>query len=150
MPRPPGLDAPWTKPIIKAMSQINTWVYRKTGGRIGGKFMYDAPVMLITTKGRRSGQPRTTPLLYLRDGANVVCVASSGGVKDHPLWYRNLVADPNVTIQIGDQVERRRARTANDDEKRTLWPHLVDFYPQFASYQSWTDRDIPVVILEPG
>jgi len=149
LPRPPGLDAPWSKLIIRWMSQLNTWIYRKTDGKVGGKFMGGKPVMLLTTTGRHSGQARTTPLLYLRDGGNLVCVASSGGVKNHPLWYRNLVADPKVIVQIADQVEHRRARTANDDEKRTLWPRLVEFYPQFASYQSWTDRVIPVVILEP-
>ena len=100
-PRPDGLDSPVVPKIIKKMSAANTWLYRKTGGRIGGKFLNGAPVLLLTTTGRKSGQPRTTPLLYLADGDRVIVVASKGGLPTNPLWYLNLKADPNVTVQIG-------------------------------------------------
>ncbi len=146
--KPPNLDAPWVGSIIKWMSSVNTWVYQKSGGKIGGKFMSGAPVMLLTTTGKKSGLPRTKPLLYLRDGDNVVCVASQGGRATNPLWYENLLAEPTCTVQIGDDVDERRARTATIVEKERIWPRLVEMYSNFDDYQSWTDRKIPVVILE--
>ena len=151
-----GAPRPFTRtevaianPFIKLMSRLNTWAYRATGGRLGGKFPGGAPVMLVTTVGRKSGRRFTTPLLYLHDGANVVTVASKGGMDHHPLWYRNMVANPEVEVQIGRHVEPMRARTADEVEKRALWPKLVAMYPDYASYQARTQRDIPVVILSP-
>jgi F420H(2)-dependent quinone reductase len=137
-------------PLIKAMSRINTWVYRATGGKVGGKFMRGAPVLLLTTKGRKSGAPRVAPLIYLRDGERVVLVASKGGMDHHPLWYRNLVADPAVEVQIGREVRRMRARTANEAERAALWPRLVAVYRDYDDYQARTTRQIPVVIVEPA
>jgi deazaflavin-dependent oxidoreductase (nitroreductase family) len=136
-------------PIIKVMSRLNTWVFRATGGRIGGRFRGGAPVMLVTTIGRKSGKAFTTPLLYLRDGADVVTVASKGGMDHHPLWYHNLVANPDVEVQIGRETTRGRARTANAAEKAALWPKLVAMYPDYADYQARTKRHIPVVIISP-
>lgn len=136
-------------PIIKAMSRLNTWVYRATGGRIGGKFLRGAPVLLLTTTGRRSGQRRTAPLIYVRDGERLVLIASKGGMDHHPLWYLNLVANPAVEVQIGREVRPMRARTATPDEKAALWPKAVAVYRDYADYQARTSRDIPVVILEP-
>jgi deazaflavin-dependent oxidoreductase (nitroreductase family) len=151
MARPPR---PFTKtevaianPLLKLMSRLNTWAYRATGGRLGGKFRGGAPVMLVTTVGRKSGKRYTSPLLYLRDGDQVVTVASKGGMDHHPLWYRNMVANPDVDVQIGTTVAPMRARTASADEKAALWPKLVAMYPDYASYQARTQRDIPVVIL---
>ena len=152
MPQPPR---PFTKrevaianPLIKAMSRLNTWAYRMTDGRLGGRFRGGAPVMLVTTQGRKTGRRFTTPLLYLRDGDRVVTVASKGGMDHHPLWYRNMVADPQVEVQIGGDLQQMRARTASDAEKAELWPRLVAMYPDYASYQARTARNIPVVILE--
>src|SRR6185369_6999507 len=88
-------------PLIKAMSRLNTWAYRATKGRLGGRFRGGAPVMLVTTTGRKTGRRLTIPLLYLRDGDRVVTVASKGGMDQHPLWYRNMVAHPQVDVQIG-------------------------------------------------
>jgi len=136
-------------PLLKLMSRANTWVYRATGGRVGGKFRGGAPVMLLTVVGRKTGQRHTLPLLYLRDGAQVVTVASKGGMDHHPLWYRNLVANPQVEVQIGKAVEPMQARTASPEEKAVLWPRLVAIYPDYAGYQLRTKRDIPVVILAP-
>lgn len=135
--------------VIKAMSRANTWAYRATGGRLGGRFLRGAPVMLLTTVGRKTGQRHTTPLLYLRDGDRVVTVASKGGMDHHPLWYHNLVANPDVEVQIGAAVAPMRASTADDGEKATLWPKLVTMYPDYANYQERTSRNIPVVILTP-
>lgn len=137
-------------PLIKAMSKLNTWAYRATGGRVGGKFRGGAPVMLVTTIGRKSGRRLTTPLLYLRDGDRVVTVASKGGMDHHPLWYRNMVANPAVDVQIGRDITAMRARTADASEKAALWPKLVAMYPDYAQYQARTTRDIPVVILSPS
>jgi deazaflavin-dependent oxidoreductase (nitroreductase family) len=137
-------------PLIKAVSKLNTWAYRATGGRVGGKFRGGAPVMLVTTIGRKSGRRLTTPLLYLRDGDRVVTVASKGGMDHHPLWYRNMVANPAVDVQIGRDITAMRACTADASEKATLWPKLVAMYPDYAQYQARTTRDIPVVILSPS
>ncbi len=92
---------------------------------------------------------RTTPLVYLRDGDRVVVVASQAGRPRHPLWFRNLEADPEVTVQIKGDRRPMRARTASPPERAELWPRLVDLYSDYDSYQSWTDREIPVVIIEP-
>lgn len=135
-------------PIIKAMSRLNTWAYRATGGKLGGRFLRGAPVLLLTTTGRKSGAPRVAPLIYLRDGERLVLVASKGGMDHHPLWYRNLVADPEVEVQLGREVIPMRARTADDAERSALWPRLLEVYRDYADYQARTQRKIPVVILE--
>lgn len=136
-------------PLIKVMSVLNTWVYRATGGRIGGKFLRGAPVMLLTTVGRKSGQRRTAPLLYLTDGDKVICVASKGGMPHHPLWFRNLEANPNVEVQIGNDITPMRAKIATDAQKAAYWPKLTAMYRDFDDYQARTERNIPVVILSP-
>jgi deazaflavin-dependent oxidoreductase (nitroreductase family) len=134
---------------IRAMSALNVWAYRLSGGRLGGRFPGGAPVCLLTTTGRRSGRPRTAPLLYLEDGDRVALVASKGGMSRHPTWYLNCVANPEVGLEIGRERRRMRARTASAAEKTELWPRLVEMYPSYATYQTRTDRDIPVVVLEP-
>jgi len=134
-------------PFIKLMSRLNTWAYRVTNGRLGGRFPGGAPVMLVTTRGRKTGRQHTVPLLYLRDGSRVVTVASKGGMDYHPIWYRNLIANPDVEVQIGAETVRMRAATATEQEKGELWPLLVAMYPSYASYQARTSRQIPVVIL---
>ncbi|MCA9630746.1 MAG: nitroreductase family deazaflavin-dependent oxidoreductase [Myxococcales bacterium] len=148
-PRPNGLDSPLVPRIMRWMSQANTWVYRKSGGRVGGRFLRGAPVCLLTTVGRKSGQPRTTPLLYLRDGERVVVVASQGGLPRHPQWYLNLQANPECEVQIRKEILELEARTASAEERAELWPRLLEMYADFGDYQSWTERVIPVVILEP-
>ena len=99
--------------------------------------------------GRKSGTSYTTPLLYLRDGDDVVVVASQGGMPKNPQWYRNLVDSPDTWIQIGNDRSNVRAHTASADERARLWPQLAQLYADFANYQSWTERVIPVVVLEP-
>jgi deazaflavin-dependent oxidoreductase (nitroreductase family) len=151
-PKPQGLDKPIATRIIKLMSRVNTRVYRLTGGRvgknwrIGAGFKKPAPICLLTTTGRKSGEPRTVPLCYLQDGSDIVLVASKGGLPTNPQWYGNLRANPEVEIEIGKQRATYRARTATKAERTRLWPQLIDLYADFDSYQSWTDREIPVVI----
>jgi F420H(2)-dependent quinone reductase len=153
--RPDGLDSPVVPRIIRRMSRLNVWVYRRTGGRVGGKWRIGSalfkpvPVLLLDHRGRTSGRAYTSPLLYLEDGPNVVIVASQGGLPRNPQWYHNLAAHPETTIQVRGRVRRVRARTATPDERETLWPRLVDLYADFENYQRWTDRVIPVVICEP-
>jgi deazaflavin-dependent oxidoreductase (nitroreductase family) len=153
--KPPNLDSELTRRIIKVMSSVNVRVYRLTGGRIGGTWRIGAgwrdpvPICLLEHRGRRTGKLRTTPLVYLRDGDNVVVVASQAGRPHHPLWFRNLQADPDVTVQVRRDRRPMRARTAETAERGRLWPRLVDLYADYDSYQSWTDREIPVVVLEP-
>ena len=153
--RPPGLDSPLVPTLLRLMSRANVWVYRRTGGRVGGRWRVGAgfrkpvPVLLLDHVGRRSGTRFTTPLLYLEDGADLVVVASQGGLPRDPQWYRNLQADPDVQVQVGREVRQVRARTATPEERARLWPRLVDLYADFASYQAWTEREIPVVVCEP-
>lgn len=148
-PRPPGLDSPQTNTIIKWMSRAQTLLYRKTNGKLGGKFLQGAPVALLTTTGRKTGEPRVSPLLYLREGNRIVLVASKGGSATNPMWYLNLKANPAVSVQIRDEVLHLTARDATEAERDQYWPHLVEMYSSFEDYQSWTDRVIPIVICDP-
>lgn len=104
--------------------------------------------LLLTIRGRKSGQLRRTALIYGRNGENYLIVASHGGADKHPLWYQNLVADPNVRVQVGADTFNARAGTASPDEKRRLWPIMTAIWPAYDDYQAKTIRDIPVVILE--
>jgi F420H(2)-dependent quinone reductase len=135
--------------VVKWMSAANTWIYRLTGGRIGGKFLRGAPVMLLTTTGRKSGIARTAPLLYLERGREIVIVASKGGMSQHPLWFRNLEANPHCEVEIGTRKLAMVSRRASDTEKANLWPALLAMYPDFDDYQARTTRNIPVLILTP-
>ncbi len=137
------------------MASANVWLYRRTGGRVGGTWRIGAgfrnpvPICLLEHRGRKTGRLRTTPLVYLEDGDRVVVVASQAGRPEHPMWYLNLLADPDVTVQVRNRRRRMRARVAEGEERAELWTRLVDLYADYASYQSWTDRVIPVVVLDP-
>ncbi|OBB60526.1 nitroreductase [Mycobacterium sp. 852013-51886_SCH5428379] len=153
--RPKQLDSPVLPKIFKYAGRTHVWVYRRTGGRIGGKWRIGAgfrkpvPTMLLEHRGRKSGKVFVTPLLYMRDGADVVIVASQGGRKEHPQWYRNLVANPDTFMEIGSERSAVRAVVAGPEERARLWPRLVEVYADFANYQSWTEREIPVIVLTP-
>jgi deazaflavin-dependent oxidoreductase (nitroreductase family) len=136
--------------VMKVGTKLNSLLYRATGGKVGGKFPGGAPVCLLTTTGRTSGQARTVALLFLRDGDDVVVVASQGGMPKHPGWYHNICAEPKVTVQIGKEVRPFLARTATDEERAELWRRLVVMYPGYDDYQKKTDRQIPVVICTPA
>jgi deazaflavin-dependent oxidoreductase (nitroreductase family) len=106
-------------------------------------------MLLLTTFGRMTGTLHAVPLLYLRDGENLVVIASFGGRDRHPAWYLNLVADPSVSAQVGRSRLSLHARTASPEERAILWPRVVDAYDAYARYSGRTGREIPIVILEP-
>ncbi|GAB3481830.1 nitroreductase family deazaflavin-dependent oxidoreductase [Nocardiopsis coralliicola] len=122
--------------------------YRETDGAEGHDWN-GTTVLILTTTGRRSGEPRSTPLIYRTAGSDYAIVASKGGADDDPLWYKNLSADPRVEVQVKDERFPAKARTATPEEKQRLWPSLVATWPQYDEYVQKTSREIPVVILEP-
>jgi deazaflavin-dependent oxidoreductase (nitroreductase family) len=154
--RPGGLDSPVTGKVIKYMSRAHVATFKATNGRIGNRWRIGAgwkkpvPVLLLEHVGRKSGRTFETPLLYLEDGPDVVVVASQGGLPKNPQWYANLAAHPDTRISLtGERHRPVRARTATPEEREALWPRLVDLYADFEKYQEWTERTIPVVVLEP-
>lgn len=122
--------------------------YLASDGDDGFEF-HSAQCVVLTTRGRRTGAIRRSPLIRVRDGDRYLVVASMGGAPTHPSWYLNLVADSQVTIQDRAEVHDLTARTATPDEKAALWPVAVEQWPDYANYQASTDRDIPLVICEP-
>ncbi len=123
--------------------------YRETNGEVG-HIWNGATALLLTTIGNKSGKPRTLPLIYARDGDNYLVVASKGGSPTHPAWYLNVSDNPEVEIQVKDQVMQATARTAKVGEERDrLWKILTDIWPNYDQYAERTERLIPVVILEP-
>lgn len=137
------------KRLIAVFIALNVWLYRASGGRVMGR-MGRAPILLLTTTGRKSGRKRTVPLLYLQDGGSFVIVASFAGSPTHPAWYLNLEATPKVELQVGSQKLAGVARRASAEDKARLWPSLLAIYPQYADYQKRTTRDIPLVIVAPA
>jgi deazaflavin-dependent oxidoreductase (nitroreductase family) len=135
--------------VLRVFSALNTFLYRASGGRVGGTFR-GAPVLLLTTTGRRSGKRRTLPLLYVEDGDRLALIASKGGAPEHPAWYRNLSANPDVEVEVGRTQRHMRARTAYGEERARLWERAVAMYAPYADYQEKTEREIPVVVLEEG
>jgi proline iminopeptidase len=123
-------------------------LYRETGGEVGHVWKEGSTVLLLTTTGRRSGEPRTIPLIYAQDGDRYVIVASKGGAPEHPGWYRNLLKNPDVELQVEDRVFRARARTASGEERERLWRKVNEVWPHYDEYARRTDREIPVVVLE--
>ncbi|MEL6981428.1 MAG: nitroreductase family deazaflavin-dependent oxidoreductase [Actinomycetota bacterium] len=136
---------------MKTMNTVHRAVITLSGGRIGGS-LGKMPVYKLTTTGRTSGQPRTVLLTVpVQDDDRIIFVASKGGDDRDPDWYRNLVANPEITVEAVDGGEPMTmvARTASADEKAELWPGIIEAYKGYAGYQKGTDRDIPVVIAEP-
>lgn len=105
--------------------------------------------LLLTTIGRKSGQPRSNPLSYIEVNGNFVVIASKGGMPTHPAWYLNLVANPQCEIQVGSKKYRAVARTAQNEERETLWKKMLEYIAVYGDYQQRTDRIIPVVVLQP-
>ena len=121
--------------------------FRTNEGKVGGPFD-GAPILLLHTRGARSGEERVNPMMYLADGDRLVVFASKGGAPTNPDWYHNLVANPEVEIEVGTERRKVRARVAEGEERDRLYAEQSRRYPQFAKYQEGTDRTIPVVILE--
>ncbi len=142
------LKAVGESPFWKLTGRVHTALYRATGGRIGhsaGRITN----LLLTTKGRKSGAPRTVALAYLADGDRFVVVASNGGSDRHPAWWLNLRADPRATVEVGDRTVEVTAREATEEERARLWPELCAVNPFYSRYERITARRIPLVILEP-
>ncbi|MGZ5398315.1 MAG: nitroreductase family deazaflavin-dependent oxidoreductase [Mycobacterium sp.] len=133
---------------MKYFARAHIRVYRRTNGRIGAKLLW-FPAALITTTGRKSGRPRTTPTLYLDDGDRVILPASFGGRDSDPAWYLNLESNPEVHVQIRSRHLDLRARDATEDERKRYWPRLIRMYPPYRGYRQAADRVIPMVVCEP-
>ena len=129
----------WNRQTIEA--------YRANGGKVGG-FWEGRPLLLLTTTGAKSGQRRTTPTMYLRDGDRLLIFASKGGAPTHPAWYHNLVAHPQVTVEVGGETYEATATILTGEERDRLYARQAELYPQFGEYQANTTRKIPVIALE--
>jgi F420H(2)-dependent quinone reductase len=140
-------DRSW--PVLRRVMGGHAAIYRATNGIIGHRFPGAPPMLLLDHVGARSGTRRTTPLLYVRDGDDVILVASKGGNPRNPAWFHNLMANPDTSIQIGSSRQRVHARLADPEERRRLWPEVVKAYAGYEDYQRRTDREIPLVVLEP-
>ena len=133
--------------VFRTMNTVHGGLYRMSGGKMGGT-MRGVPILLLQTRGRKSGKEYTTPLMFGRDGDNLVLIASKGGDPRNPAWYHNLQAG-EAEVQIGHEQLRVRARDATGEERERLWNQMVGLYPAYAGYQKKTTRQIPVVVLEP-
>jgi len=127
---------------------VHRAIYRLSGGRIFSR-MVGCPVVLLTTTGRKSGEPRTAPLLGFEEGQSIVVVPSNAGKKHYPSWYLNLRANPQAQVQVGAQIRQVKAREATVEERERLWPRIVTYYGGYQAYRERTERHIPVVILDP-
>lgn len=130
------------------LSRIHTAAYRLTAGRVGDRLV-DNDMLLLTTTGRRTGEPHTVPLLYLRDGDRYVVFASWGGRDRHPEWYLNLLAAPSGVVQVRGRRVQIVSVTAEEGDRERLWVRAQAAYAGYAVYESRTDRQIPVVLLQP-
>ena len=140
--------AEYVQPDISLIGDEHVKVYRETNGETG--YLWNgAPILLLTTTGRKSGKARTSALIFGRDGDDLLLVASQGGAPTHPNWYHNLTASPDVEVQVEGDVFAATARTASDAEKARLWSIMTEVWPNYDSYQERTDRQIPVVVLTP-
>jgi deazaflavin-dependent oxidoreductase (nitroreductase family) len=135
--------------VIRWATKLHVAVFRATKGRLMNKFIGGYPVCIVTTTGAKSGKTRRIALIHLPNGKNNLLVASQGGMDNHPLWYYNLVAHPNIQIMVGGAKKAYIARRVSDDEKANLWPLLLSMYPDFDEYQARTDRNIPVFDCQP-
>jgi deazaflavin-dependent oxidoreductase (nitroreductase family) len=122
--------------------------FRSNGGKLGGPFE-GAPMLLLHTRGAKTGQERVNPMMYQADGDNVAVFGSKGGAPTHPDWYYNLVANPRVTIELGTETRAVTARVAEGVERERIWSKQKSDYPGFAEYELKTSRQIPVIVLEP-
>ena len=130
------------------VGHVHRAIYLATGGRVGAR-LPGLDVLLLTTKGRKTGLERTLPMPYFRDGDDLILVGSNGGQARDPAWWFNLRADPSATVQIGRATVAVRARPATSEERERLWPRLTRENPNYSRYERKTEREIPVVVLTP-
>ena len=140
-------DRSW--PLLRRVMAGHTAVYRASGGLIGHRIPGLAPSLLLDHVGARSATKRTSPLVYGKDGQNLVLVASKGGYPKNPGWFHNLIANPDTTVQVGSQRRPVHARVATPEERERLWALMVGVYSGYEDYRRRTDREIPLVVLEP-
>jgi F420H(2)-dependent quinone reductase len=140
-------DRSW--PVLRRAFGGHTRIYQASRGAIGHHVPGLPPFLLLDHVGAKSGVSRTTPLIYLRDGEDLVVIASKGGNERHPAWFHNLRANPGTTVQVGAEQRPVHARVATPEERARLWPRAVEAYPDYARYQERTEREIPIVVLEP-
>jgi deazaflavin-dependent oxidoreductase (nitroreductase family) len=140
------VDRSW--PVLRRLMDGHAAIYKASGGRVGHRLPFLPPMLLLDHVGAKSGIRRTTPLLYVEDGDDLVIVASKGGHPKHPAWYHNLRANPDTTVQIGRERRRVHAREATPEERKRLWPKAVAAYREYRHYQQRTGREIPLLILE--
>ena len=134
--------------VLNSSTKGHVAIFRLSGGRVGGT-AYGAPILLLHYRGAKSGKERVAPLLYMPDGERMVIVASKGGYTKNPGWYHNLKAHPETQVELPKEGRVAvRARVATAEERRELWPRVVDLYAGYAEYQDSTSREIPVVVLE--
>jgi F420H(2)-dependent quinone reductase len=135
--------------LLNNLTRAHVTLYRVSGGRLGHRPPGAPPMLLLDHAGARTGTHRTSPLVYGRDGKNLVLIASKGGNPKHPAWYHNLMANPDTTVQVGSQHLNVHARIATPEERPRLWQLMVGVYGGYESYRRRTEREIPVVVLEP-
>jgi deazaflavin-dependent oxidoreductase (nitroreductase family) len=136
----PGTD-------ISLLGEKHVKAYRETNGERG--YLWNGvPILLLTTTGRKSGEPRTIPIIFTPYQSSFVIIASKGGAPEHPKWYLNILHNPNVTVQVKADVFKAVARTARSPEREMMWAEAVKYWPNFDVYQSRTTRQIPVVAIE--
>jgi F420H(2)-dependent quinone reductase len=138
--------APRNRGTIRLMSRLHALLWKLSGGKLGNSFG-KVPFMMLTTKGRKTGHRRTTPVLYLQDGADFIVVASFGGNDVHPAWYLNLESCPQAEAVVKGERRRLVARKVPPEEKGLIWPRLIDLYPDFDLYRQRTTREIPLLRL---
>jgi deazaflavin-dependent oxidoreductase (nitroreductase family) len=138
---------PWIAEHIELYRTDPEKAHNWDSSQLGGPGVL--PTLLLTTTGRKSGEPRALPLIYGTVGKSYIVIASKGGMPDHPLWYRNLEAQPECELMVGAKAVSASARTAEGEERERIWAQMEKIYPPYNDYQKTTDRQIPVVVLDP-
>jgi F420H(2)-dependent quinone reductase len=136
-------------PVARLATRAHARLYRMTGGRFLPKWAEGMPVLSLTTTGRKAGKPRSTTVIYLEDGDRLVVMPSNAGSDATPAWWLNLRANPEAAVQIANERRRVRARVATPEEAQRLWPRMCEAYSGFEAYQQFTEREQPIVLLEP-
>lgn len=140
-------DRSW--PLLGRAMALHTAVYRATGGRIGHGFPGMPNMLLLDHVGAKTGKRRTSPLVYARDGDDLILIASKGGYPRNPAWYHNLRANPETSVQVGRDHRLVRAREARPEERDRLWRKACEVYSGYETYRQRTEREIPIMVLEP-
>lgn len=141
------VDGNWS--LLTRLMRGHASLYRATGGRIGYRMPGLPQMLLLDHVGAKTGKRRTSPLVFGRDGQNVILVASKGGYPKNPAWFHNLMANPDASVQIGSEHKDMHARVAAPEERERLWRLMVGVYPGYEGYRRRTEREIPLIVLEP-